>query len=976
MSGILIQRYTDKLISNDIFTRSSNNVIWSVDMRKKIILNVKIKTKFNSVSPKKVGKTLDSFLDNDPRYGTIDLETYMNNNKPEVYAIGLHTNYVEDSPVMFYLHDDVEIKLKADDDKKDINVKQKKKKVIKVKYDKNNIEPKRVKPTVKIKNSVDLILKLIDTILTTKYDNKTWYIHNFGGYDASFIVHTLVEVNRISINKGKGEIYKLNTTFRDDKIIKLSIRKDRYTMNIVDSYAILGFSLHDLCIAYKTDVSKYIFPYRFMTEKTLHYEGNKPGLEYWDKPDNMKQEEFLDLYNAIPSDNWNARTVTLDYLNKDLISLHEVLTNFSDQIYHDYDVQVTNSLTISGLALEIYLRKYHNNNIPLINRKGIFEDIKKSYYGGITEVYIPTNANNEELYYYDVNSLYPYASLNPMPGLESTYEKDINRVLDLTNDYCKELFGFFYCTVEANDNYLGLLPHKKDGSIICPKGTWEGWYFSEEIKFASANGYKIFLKKGHHFNKEANVFDKYVKDLYYKKSNSTNPSEIAVSKSLLNNLIGRFGLSLDKDITEIFDVETLNDLMQTKRIKSYKNIGSSDQYLVSYNNNVDLEICEYSGVDYISAYVENLKTKSRSKSKISSSDDTYRNVSIVISSAVNSYARIYMQTIKLEILKRGDLIYYTDTDSLITNKAFDDKLIGGQLGQFKLVDTITKLYAISGKSYAYTRIVNDDINKKDEVIIKFKGISSKSVDFDNIRDLYYNKDIKATRFESNVNYAEGFTEIKKSTPIELSHDMYKKRSKIYDDKGLWINTSPVDLSEVNSSSTEMLQSNVLSKFILCFTQSKARILKYKLIAYEVWQWQKKSITWFDILSINGSIYYSDTDNIVTNVVLPDKLVGKSRGQLKLEYTIKKAYFISSKTCCFKVLFFFIIKFCYKLCYHMGYLSLVSTFHKMVQTISSFLFAFYIEGGVAIIVKKKFFRCDTFVLYTNKLTVNFYVQPYI
>ena len=133
------------------------------------------------------------------------------------------------------------------------------------------------------------------------------------------------------------------------------------------------------------------------------------------------------------------------------------------------------------------------------------------------------------------------------------------------------------------------------------------------------------------------------------------------------------------------------------------------------------------------------------------------------------------------------------------------------------------------------------------------------------------------------------------------------------------------------------------------------------------QWQKKSITWFDILSINGSIYYSDTDNIVTNVVLPDKLVGKSRGQLKLEYTIKKAYFISSKTCCFKVLFFFIIKFCYKLCYHMGYLSLVSTFHKMVQTISSFLFAFYIEGGVAIIVKKKIFRCDTFVLYTNKLT---------
>lgn len=45
-------------------------------------------------------------------------------------------------------------------------------------------------------------------------------------------------------------------------------------------------------------------------------------------------------------------------------------------------------------------------------------------------------------------------------------------------------------------------------------------------------------------------------------------------------------------------------------------------------------------------------------------------------------------------------------------------------------------------------------------------------------------------------------------------------------------------------------------------------------------------------------------------------------------------------------------FCYNLCYHMGYLSLVSTFHKMVQTISSFLFAFYIVGGIARIIKKK------------------------
>ena len=52
---------------------------------------------------------------------------------------------------------------------------------------------------------------------------------------------------------------------------------------------------------------------------------------------------------------------------------------------------MTNSLTIWGLALDIYLRNHHKNKVPLINRKGTFEYIKKSYYEGITEVYIPIN---------------------------------------------------------------------------------------------------------------------------------------------------------------------------------------------------------------------------------------------------------------------------------------------------------------------------------------------------------------------------------------------------------------------------------------------------------------------------------------------------------------------------------------------------------------------------------------------------------
>lgn len=47
------------------------------------------------------------------------------------------------------------------------------------------------------------------------------------------------------------------------------------------------------------------------------------------------------------------------------------------------------NLTISELAIKIFLGSYYNNNIPSITKPSLNNDIKKRYYGGITEVYIP-----------------------------------------------------------------------------------------------------------------------------------------------------------------------------------------------------------------------------------------------------------------------------------------------------------------------------------------------------------------------------------------------------------------------------------------------------------------------------------------------------------------------------------------------------------------------------------------------------------
>ena len=65
------------------------------------------------------------------------------------------------------------------------------------------------------------------------------------------------------------------------------------------------------------------------------------------------------------------------------MSLYQIINKFSIFIYLKYKVQITNNLTISSLALDIFLSTYNKNdsNIPLINKKSRFNDMKCSYYG-------------------------------------------------------------------------------------------------------------------------------------------------------------------------------------------------------------------------------------------------------------------------------------------------------------------------------------------------------------------------------------------------------------------------------------------------------------------------------------------------------------------------------------------------------------------------------------------------------------------
>ncbi len=269
--------------------------------------------------------------------------------------------------------------------------------------------------------------------------------------------------------------------------------------------------------------SESVFPYKFVNESTLNFNGETPDISYFK---NITNSEYENIYLK---NNWSLREESIKYIKNDILGLLEVIDKFRQNLFISHNIDLTEGLTISRLALNKFLRFYLNNSkIPLINKINIFNFLYLGYYGGRTEVFKPYGKN---LYYYDVNSLYPKAALNNMPGIDVKYIKSLtNNSLNLDS-----LFGIFRAKVKTNHNYLGLLPPslpslpQSDGSdgsdktnlgLIFPIGEYEGVWSSVELKYAQDNGYKVNVIEGYGFNEVPSYFKDYVHTLYDLKSKS------------------------------------------------------------------------------------------------------------------------------------------------------------------------------------------------------------------------------------------------------------------------------------------------------------------------------------------------------------------------------------------------------------------------------------------------------------------------
>lgn len=97
----------------------------------------------------------------------------------------------------------------------------------------------------------------------------------------------------------------------------------------------------------------------------------------------------------------------VEYMKQDIYLLGGIMLQAQNIYLSLYELDITTKITLSSLALTIFRRDYYDEmSTPIaIPHRTAEEFIRRGYYGGHADVYMPIGEN---LLYYYVHSLYPF----------------------------------------------------------------------------------------------------------------------------------------------------------------------------------------------------------------------------------------------------------------------------------------------------------------------------------------------------------------------------------------------------------------------------------------------------------------------------------------------------------------------------------------------------------------------------------------
>ena len=223
-------------------------------------------------------------------------------------------------------------------------------------------------------------------------------------------------------------------------------------------------------------------------------------------------------------------------------------------------------------------------------RDDLDERFRDAYYGGRCEVFV-SRLEKKTLYYYDINSMYPFVMGMDMPD-PSTFHEIRNYNVSYFPKVLKRYEGMAEITVECpKDLNIPVLPYQKDNKLLFPSGKFRSEWCFPEIRLALEKGYKIIEVHQIIVGKRMkSPFIDYIEffskmkvkaSIKNKKGKHNDPVMREFSKRMLNSLYGKFAQRnplQDKYIyvgdmkEEDIPNKTICCLIPGTRVLEYKNI--------------------------------------------------------------------------------------------------------------------------------------------------------------------------------------------------------------------------------------------------------------------------------------------------------------------------------------------------------------------------------------------------------------------
>jgi len=323
-------------------------------------------------------------------------------------------------------------------------------------------------------------------------------VHNLGSFDGLFLFKALFDYFP------PAKIKPLMDP--DHRFINiLAEYPDGVKIEWKDSYRIFPVSLNDLCSNFGVE--------------------GKAG-------DYLPEFNSFDLLLGSKSPAKGCPTAKQQLLNKfkryslaDSEALLRALLVAQQHYFNEFQVDIMSIYSTASLAMKVFRQKFfpnHVQEIPIL-KGNVDVFVRQAYLEGAVDVY---KRYAENVYYYNVNDLYLFAQLKPLPFNCIGYKKKL--------DSLDNFFGFVEVEVTAPMLPKPMLPLSRKGKIFFPTGTWKGIYFSEELKAVEKLGYKFKLGQAYEFSKEV-LFKDYIDHFYNIKRTSTGPQRF-IANIMLNNL--------------------------------------------------------------------------------------------------------------------------------------------------------------------------------------------------------------------------------------------------------------------------------------------------------------------------------------------------------------------------------------------------------------------------------------------------------